>query len=589
MSKRFPKVYLECFAHISANSQPFWPKIGPFEKSRVSGPLPVPVPAVTHTPNPQGLQNPCHSLDLSHVPEEYHDYADVFNKAKADTLAPHHPYDLKIEIEEGASPPIGPMYSLSQSELATLREFIDEHLRIGFIRSTTSPHGAPVLFIKKKDGSLRLCVDFRGLNKITRKDRYPLPFISDLLTTAGKARIYTTLDLRHAYHLVRITEGDEWKTAFRTRYGSFEWLVMPFGLTNAPAAFQRFMNDIFSDLLDVYVIIYLDDILIFSDDPSQHSAHVREVFRRLRANGLYCRPDKCKFSCDSVEYLGFFLSTDGLTMDPSKVKTILDWPEPRRIKDIQSFLGFANFYRRFISEYSCIVVPLTRLTRKGVPWSFSDEARASFNALKSAFTSAPVLVNWAPDKPLIVETDASDYALGAILSIIDDSGEVHPVAFHSRVFTSAEVNYDTHDKELLAIFAAFKIWRHYLEGSASPIDVVTDHKNLEYFSTTKVLTRRQACWSEYLSGFNFVVRFCPGTLGTKPDSLTRRWDVYPKGGNSDYASVNPSNLRPVFTQEQLTHSLRASALLEPILRATVIMDEDQLHKDILAALPSDPL
>src|SRR5271168_654575 len=171
------------------------------------------------------------------------------------------------------------------------------------------------------------------------------PFISDLLTTAGKACIYTTLDLFHSYHLVRITEGDEWKTAFCTRYGSFEWLVMPFGLTNAPAAFQRFMNDIFSDLLDVYVIIYLDDILIFSDDPSQHSAHVREVFRRLRANGLYCRPDKCKFSCDSVEYLGFFLSTDGLTMDPSKVKTILDWPEPRRIKDIQSFLGFANFYR----------------------------------------------------------------------------------------------------------------------------------------------------------------------------------------------------------------------------------------------------
>src|SRR5277367_6467906 len=216
----------------------------------------------------------------------------------------------------------------------------------------------------------------------------------------------------------------------------------------------------------------------------------------------------------------FYLQS--LTMDPSKVKTILDWPEPRRIKDVQSFLGFANFYRRFISEYSRIVVPLTRLTRKGVPWSFSDEARASFNALKSAFTSAPVLANWASDKPLIVETDASDYALGAILSIVDDSGEVHPVAFHSRVFTSAEVNYDTHDKELLAIFAAFKIWRHYLEGSATPIDVVTDHKNLEYFSTTKVLTRRQARWSEYLSGFNFVVRFRPGTLGTKPDSLTRR-------------------------------------------------------------------
>ena len=364
---------------------------------------------------------------------------------------------------------------------------------------------------------------------------------------------------------------------------------MPFGLTNAPAAFQRFMNDIFSDLLDVYVTIYLDDILIFSDDPSKHKEHVREVLRRLRKHGLYCRPDKCTFSSDSVEYLGFILSKDGLKMDPSKVRTITDWPEPRKVKDIQSFLGFANFYRQFIADYSRIVVPLTRLTRKGVPWTFTEAARASFNALKSAFTSAPILASWAPDRPLIVETNASDYALGAILSIIDDSGEIHPVAFHSRTFTPPELNYDTHDKELLAIFAAFKVWRHYLEGSGTPIDVVTDHKNLEYFSTTKLLTRRQARWSEFLSGFNLVIRFRPGRLGTKPDSLTRRWDVYPKGGNSDYATVNPSNLRPVFTQEQLVNSLRASSLLEPVLRATVIMDQDQLHQDILTALPTDPL
>ena len=297
--------------------------------------------------------------DLSHIPKEYHDYSDVFSKAKADTLAPHRPYDLKINLEDGTAPPIGAMYSLSQSELQTLREFIDEHVRIGFIRPSSSPHGAPVLFVRKKDGSLRLCVDFRGLNKISKKDRYPLPFISDLLTTAGKARLYTTIDLRHAYHLVRIADGDEWKTAFRTRYGSFEWLVMPFGLTNAPAAFQRFMNDIFSDLLDVHVIIYLDDILIYSDNPMDHTKHVREVLRRLRLHGLYARPDKCHFSSDSVEYLGFILSKEGLKMDQSKVQTIQDWPEPRKVKDIQSFLGFANFYRRFISDYSDIVVPLT--------------------------------------------------------------------------------------------------------------------------------------------------------------------------------------------------------------------------------------
>ena len=288
-----------------------------------------------------------------------------------------------------------------------------------------------MLFARKKDGSLRLCIDFQGLNQISKKDRYPLPFISDLLSTVGKAHLYTTIDLRNAYYLVRIAEGDEWKTAFRTRYGSFEWLVMPFGLTNAPSAFQRFMNDIFSDLLDVHVIIYLDDILIYSDNPEDHKKHVREVLRRLSANGLYARPDKCRFSSDTIEYLGFILTKDGLKMDPSKVQTIQDWPEPWKVKDIQSFLGFAIFYRRFISDYSDIVIPLTRLTRKGILWNFSDAARKSFEALKSAFTSAPILTHWIPNKPIIVETDASDYALGTILSFQTDSGEVHPVAFHS--------------------------------------------------------------------------------------------------------------------------------------------------------------
>ena len=528
--------------------------------------------------------------NLSEIPEEYHDYADVFSESEASKLAPHRPYDLKIDLEDGASPPpVSAMYSLSPFEQETLKNFVEENLTKGFIRATSSPHGAPVLFVRKPDGKLRLCVDYRGLNRISKKDRYPLPLISDLLATAGKARIYTTLDLRHAYYLVRIAEGDEWKTAFRTRYGSFEWLVMPFGLTNAPAAFQRFMNDIFSDMLDVHVIIYLDDILVYSDDPKEHKKHVREVLRRLRQNGLYCKPEKCHFNKDTVNYLGFILSKDGLKMDSSKIQTIQDWPEPRKVKDIQSFLGFANFYRRFISNYSDIVVPLTRLTRKGTPWNFSDAARNSFQSLKTAFTTAPILTHWIPDKQLIVETDASDYALGAILSLQLDSGEIHPVAFHSRTFTAPELNYDTHDKELLAIFEAFRVWRHYLEGSGTPIDVLTDHKNLEYFSTTKVLTRRQARWSEYLSQFNLVIRFRPGRLGTKPDSLTRRWDVYPKGGNSDYASVNPSNLRPMFTQEQISTSLRATQLLEPVLRASVIMDQEQLNSDILSELPNDPI
>jgi len=208
-----------------------------------------------------------------------------------------------------------------------------------------------------------------------------------------------------------------------------------------------------------------------------------------------------------------------------------------------------NFYHWFIFNYSDIVIPLTCLTQKDIPWKFDSSCQNAFNSLKKAFTSAPILTHWIPDAQLIVETDALDYALAAILSIVNEDNEVHLVAFHFRTFTVAELNYDTYDKELLAIFEAFKIWRHYLEGPAYPIDVVMDHKNLEYFSTTKVLTRRQARWSKYLSQFNLVIRFCPGHLGTKLDTLTRRWDVYPKGGNTGYATVNPHNFKPIFTQE----------------------------------------
>ena len=208
-------------------------------------------------------------------------------------------------------------------------------------------------------------------------------------------------------------------------------------------------------------------------------------------------------------------------MSDNKIKIIQDWPKPKKVKDIQSFLGFANFYCWFIFNYSNIVIPLTCLIWKDIPWKFDSSCQDAFNSLKKAFISTPIFTYWIPDAQLIVETDASDYALTAILSIVNEDNEVHLVVFHSHTFTVAELNYDIYNKELLAIFEAFKIWRHYLEGLAYPIDIVMDHKNLEYFSTTKVLTRRQVWWSEYFSQFNLVIRFCSGYLSTKPDALTR--------------------------------------------------------------------
>jgi len=274
-------------------------------------------------------------------------------------------------------------------------------------------------------------------------------------------------------------------------------------------------------------------------------------------------------------------------MSDDKIKIIQDWPEPKKVKDIQSFLGFTNFYHWFIFNYLDIVILLICLTRKDIPWKFDSSCQDAFNFLKKAFTSAPILTHWIPNAQLIVETDTSDYPFTAIILIVNEDNEVHPVAFHSHTFTAAELNYDIHNKELLAIFKAFKIWQHYLEGLAYPINIVMDHKNLEYFSTTKILTQRQAQWSEYLSQFNLVIRFCPGHLSTKPDTLTRQWDVYPKGGNTGYATVNPHNFKPIFTQEQLATSVRATVLLFPSLHAATVMNLDTLYQGILSALPSD--
>jgi len=260
------------------------------------------------------------------IPKDYHDYLDVFSKRKGMTLPLRRPHDHHIDLMDDTTPPFGPIYSLSEVEQLALREFLDENLKNQFIRPSQSSAGAPILFIKKKDGSLRLAVDYRGLNKVTKKDRYPLPLIPDLLDHLHSTRIYTKLDLRGAYNLVRIASRDEWKTAFRTRYGSYEFLVMHYGLTNAPASFQRFMNEVFKDLTDVCVVIYLDDILIYSDNPDEHLKHVRKVLRRLCANNLYAKVEKCAFSVDTTDFLGFVVGPDGLRMDESKIQVIRDWP-----------------------------------------------------------------------------------------------------------------------------------------------------------------------------------------------------------------------------------------------------------------------
>ena len=461
----------------------------------------------------------------SSIPSAYHDLLTAFSKAGADSLPPHRPYDLTIELDPGTKPPFGPVYSLSEVELAELRRYIEENRARGFIQPSTSPAGSPILFVKKKDGSLRLCVDYRGLNAITRKNRTPLPLINETLDRVREARVFTKLDLRGAYNLIRIAAGDEWKTAFRTRYGLFEYKVVPFGLTNAPAAFQHMMNDGFRDLLDVTVTIYLDDILIYSSDPSKHEQHVREVLERLIKLGLFAKAEKCEFSQTEIDFLGFRISTTGISLAPSELDAIASYPTPATSKDVERFMGFANAYRRFIPTYSRIAIPLYALTKKSIPFKWDETCEEAFKTLKSAFTSSPVLRHFQPDAQTIIETDSSAFAVSAILSQEDTNGDLHPVAYHSRKMTAPECNYGPRDWELLAIVDAVKKWRHYLEGLTT-FTVITDHETLKYFTTSRLLTRRQVRWSEAINHYKYAIHYRPGRLNQQCDALSRRPDYF---------------------------------------------------------------
>ncbi|MBW0514196.1 hypothetical protein O181_053911, partial [Austropuccinia psidii MF-1] len=310
---------------------------------------------------------------LTVVPPAYHQYLDIFSKVKAEKPPPHRACDHHIKLE-GLLPPVGVIYSLSNQESEALWAYISENVEKGFIRKSSSSTGAPVLFVNKKDGGLNLCVDYRKLNAVTRKNRYPVPPMNQLLTIFEGSTIFSKIDLRGAYNLLKVKEGDEHLTAFRTKYDSYEYLVMPFGLTNAPASFQNLVNDIFSDFLDIFVVFYLDDIMVFSSSEEEHVKHVASVLQQLRDNSLFSKASKCLFHASSVEYLGYVVSSDGLKMDSSQVQKILNWPQPKNIKDLQSFLGFSNFYRRFIENYSNKITALTSLLKKDSPFIFNEEA-----------------------------------------------------------------------------------------------------------------------------------------------------------------------------------------------------------------------
>ncbi|KAL0541130.1 hypothetical protein IC582_021167 [Cucumis melo] len=411
------------------------------------------------------------------------DYPDVFPE-ELPGLPPHREVEFAIELEPGTVPISRAPYRMAPAELKELKVQLQELLDKGFIRPSVSPWGAPVLFVKKKDGSMRLCIDYRELNKVTVKNRYPLPRIDDLFDQLQGATVFSKIDLRSGYHQLRIKDEDVPKTAFRSRYGHYEFIVMSFGLTNAPAVFMDLMNRVFREFLDTFVIVFIDDILIYSKTEAEHENHLRMVLQTLRDNKLYAKFSKCEFWLKQVSFLGHVVSKAGVSVDPAKIEAVTGWTRPSTVSEVRSFLGLAGYYRRFVENFSRIATPLTQLTRKGAPFVWSKACEDSFQNLKQKLVTAPVLTVPDGSGSFVIYSDASKKGLGCVLM---QQGKV--VAYASRQLKSHEQNYPTHDLELAAV---------------------------------KELNMRQRRWLELVKDYDCEILYHPGKANVVADALSRK-------------------------------------------------------------------
>ncbi|KAI5652374.1 hypothetical protein M9H77_29561 [Catharanthus roseus] len=425
------------------------------------------------------------------------EFRDVMPDELPKKLPPRREVDHQIELEPGAKPPAMSPYRMAPPELAELKKQLKGLIDAGFIRPSKAHFGAPVLFQKKKDGSLRM---------------------SDLFDQLGHARYFTKLDLRSGYYQVRIAEDDEPKTTCITRYGSYEFLVMPFGLTNAPATFCTLMNKLFHPYLDQFVIVYLDDIVIYSQTLEEHKEHLRKVFQVLKDNELYVKKEKCSFAQEEVLFLGHKIKGGKLMMEDTKVQAIQRWEPPTKVHELRSFFGLVNYYRRFIKGYSARAAPLTDLLKKNRPWAWSEDCQRAFEDLKKAICKDPVLSLPDYSKPFEVHTDASDFAIGGVL--MQDG---HPIAYESRKLNETERRYTLQEKEMTAIIHCLRVWRHYLLGSRFVI--MTDNIATSYFQTQKKLSPKQARWQDFLAEFDYSLEYKPGKANVVADALSRKVEL----------------------------------------------------------------
>ncbi|KAK1616665.1 hypothetical protein QYE76_022182 [Lolium multiflorum] len=446
---------------------------------------------------------------------EMKEFSDVFPEEVPAGLPPLRGIEHQIELIPGASLPNRAPYRTNPEETKEIQKQVQALLDKGYIRISLSPCAVPVILVPKKDGTWRMCVDCRAINNITIRYRHPIPRLEDMLDELSGVVVFSKIDLRSGYHQIRMKEGDEWKTAFKTKFGLYEWLVMPFGLTNAPSTFVRLMNHVLRDFIGKFVVVYFDDILIYSRNESDHTIYIRHVLQVLRDNKLYGNLEKCIFCKDKVIFLGYVVSKHGVEVDVSKIEAIQNWPTPMNVSQVRSFHGLAGFYRRFVPNFSTIAAPLNDLTKKGVVFEWGAAQDHAFDELKRLLTSAPLLALPDFNKQFEIECDASGIGIGGVLM-----QEGRPIAYFSEKLSGAKLNYPIYDKELYALIRVLEVWQHYLWPKEFIIH--SDHEALKYLKAQSTLHKRLAKWVEFIEYFPYIIKHKKGKDNIVADALSRK-------------------------------------------------------------------
>ena len=444
------------------------------------------------------------------------DFEDVFPEEMPSGLPPIRGIEHQIDFVPGASIPNRPAYRSNPEETKELQRQVEELMGKGYVRESMSPCAVPVLLVPKKDGTWRMCVDCRAINNITVKYRHPIPRLDDMLDELHGSCIFSKIDLKSGYHQIRMREGDEWKTAFKTKYGLYEWLVMPFGLTNAPSTFMRLMNHVLRAFIGKFVVVYFDDILVYSQTLEEHIEHLKCVLVVLRQEKLYANFKKCTFCIEKIVFLGYVVTAKGIEVDKEKAKAIKECPTPKSVTEVRSFHGLASFYRRFVRDFSTITAPLTEVIKKNVGFHWGIDQENAFNIVKDRLCSAPVLALPNFNKTFEIECDASGLGIGAVLM-----QERQPIAYFSEKLIGAALNYPTYDKELYALVRALETWQHYLWPKEFVIH--TDHESLKHLKGQGKLNKRHARWMEFIETFPYVIRYKQGKENVVADALSRRY------------------------------------------------------------------